>query len=194
MDFATLKTRLQAQIGRAPSDLCYEMTTADINDGLKLASMQATVSFDVVEAYTLPDDFLEVVSAYYEEGGYRHELKAAEPATFDAQWENGGTPRVYSISDTEMRINGSRSGTINLRYQQKIADLSADTDTNPILENHPAVYVYGVLAHHAALIRNTEALTVHFPAFERAIGQAKLRDRSRRTGGLISPPIPRMTP
>lgn len=195
MDFATLKSRLLAEIGRAPADLCYELVTAEINEGLRIADMQTTVTFTVTDSYTLPTDFLEAVSVYSVESGDRRDIMAVEPATFDAQWRVSAYPHMYSISDGEMRINGTEGGgDITLRYYQEQADLSADADTNAILTKHPSIYVYGVLAHHAALKRDQTALTVHFQAYERAMSKVRQADIARRTGGLVSSPRKRTAP
>lgn len=196
MDFGTLKSRLLAQIGRAPSDLCYELVTAEVNETVRLAAMQATTSFSPVESYTLPTDFIEAVSVYWEIGsGSRRSLQAREPSAFDAGYSVSSQPSFYSVSDGVMRLNGATGGgTVHLRYYQSQADLSADSDTNPVLSAHPAIYVYGVLAHHAALISDQSALAVHFPAYERAVKMAQQADRARRQGGDIAPPTMRTTP
>jgi len=195
VNFGSLKARLLAQIGRAPSDLCYELVTAEINEGLRVPQMQAVVTFAPVGEYTLPSDFLEAVSVYHEVSGGRLALEAQEPTTFDASWVAASWPQFYSISDGVMRVYGTEGGgTISLRYYQRQADMVADSDSNAILEDHPSVYVYGVLAHHAALVRDAEALQVHFPAYERAVAKAQPAGIARRNGGNMAGPTPRVAP
>ena len=195
MDFGTLKSRLLAQIGRAPSDICYELVTAEVNEALRLATMQAEINFSPVAEYTVGTGFLEGGGVSSGGGGYRCALGAQEPAAFDASWTVSGYPRRFSISDGVMRINGvTGGGTIYLRYYQRQADLSADGDTNEILTKHPSIYTYGVLAHHAALTQNPQALSVHFPAYERAVAMAKRADIKRRMGGNLAGPQLRATP
>lgn len=195
MNFGTLKSRILDAIGRDPADICYELVTAEINEHVRIASMQTEVSFAPVAKHTLPADFLEAVSAYHDEGDYRRPMEALEPAAYDASWITQSYPNRYSVSDGIMRINGTEGGgTVNLRYYQKQADLTADADTNSILTNHPAIYLYGVFAHHAAIIRDNTALSVHFPAYERAVSNARKADIARRTGGNVSGPRPRVAP
>lgn len=195
MNFGTLKSRLLAQIGRAPSDLCYELVTAEINEGVRIAAMQTEITFDAAETYTLPTDYLEAVSVHLTVGGSRYSLEAVEPATLDDVFYSGNTPTMFSVSNGVMRFNGaSGGGTVSLRYYQKQADLASDSDENAVLTAHPAIYVYGVLAHHAALIRDTEALSVQFPAYERAVQKARVADNSKRVGGILSGPRVRSAP
>ena len=195
MDFATLKSRLLAQIGRAPSDLCYELVTAEINEKLRLLDMATEVTFPLAETYTLPSDFLEVESAHNLINDQFYPIEAMGASSYVAARRNVTFPYFYRIVGGTMEINGATGGgTVYLRYYQRQADLSADADTNEVLTNHPAVYVYGVLAHHAALIRDTTALQVHFPAYERAVQQVIAHDNSARMGGNIAGPRPRTAP
>lgn len=195
MDFATLKSRLLSQIGRAPSDLCYELVTAEINESVRLSSMQAVTTFGATEAQDLPADYLEAVSVYVDYGGDRMALSALEPTQLDVHYRNGSAPQFYAVSDGVMRFSGGGgSGTISLRYYQSQADLALDEDTNSILTDHPSIYTYGVLAHHAALTKDPEALSVWFPAYERAMGKARSADNAKRMGGLLSGPMRRVAP
>lgn len=195
MDFGTLKSRILGIIGRAPNDLCYELTTADINQRLRLSVMEATTTLVEAASVTLPDDFASVLSVYRDTDP-RVALSAATPHTIDRTHVTSGTPTAFAIVDDagtkKMILNPAPNGSENLelRYFAKLADLSADSDTNDILANYPSVYVYGVLAHHSALIRDMQAANGYAAAFTDALAAARASDvKDRHSGSTIKPRV-----
>jgi len=192
MDFGTLKTRISGLIGRAPADICYELATADINQELKTLGMETTATLTEAASIALPSGFREVVSVYRGTDP-RTALTPTDTATLNRGLTSGSVPTRYAIVDGAMLLgpipNGSEA--IELRYYADLADLSADTDTNEILTRYPSVYVYGVLAHHAAGIKDETGLPMWFAAYEKAKNQARKDDRARRMGGLPATPVAR---
>lgn len=184
MDFGTLKTRIEALIGRAPADVCYELTTADINQEMRLRVMEATTTIAEAETISLPSDFLELVSVYRDVDP-RTTLRVTTPQNLHKGHQTSGTPGQYAIEDGLIRFSPAPSASENvvIRYYAKLADLSADSDTNDVLDKYPSIYVYGVLAHHAALIRDNEAAATWYAAYEKAKKQARNDDRAYRYGG-----------
>ena len=61
--------------------------------------------------------------------------------------------------------------------------LVADEDTNTILDNYPDLYVYGVLTHHAGLIRDLQAAQAWAQGYEAAIRDAMSNDAVVRMSG-----------
>ncbi len=179
MDFSTLKARLLAVIGRAPVDVCYELVTADINQGMRLRVMETETTLTGALEITLPADFLGAVSVY-EDVTPRRALKQTEPQALQTLYLDGsGRPTHYAIVDGKMLLNQvDGANNIILRYHAKLADLSADSDTNDVLTNYPSIYVYGALAHHAAL-RGDDAVATWFPAYEKAKKQARADDNKK---------------
>lgn len=168
MTFAELKADLLASIGRAPSALAYKMTTSDINSTLRIVEMHKSAA--LTTDLTLPTDYLEAVSVY----GVRELVQS--PMTTLGDGVKAGEYAVF---------NGALVAElpVTLKYFAAFDDLSADADTNAVLSTYPDIYVYGVLAHHAALLRDPEALAVHFPAFERAMKKAQRADNMKHNGG-----------
>jgi hypothetical protein len=182
MNFGDLKTRLLNLIGRAPADVCYELVTADINQKLRVTDMEATATLVEAAEITLPTDFLEVIDIYRDTDP-RTTLRSLSPQSLNVSYESSGAPMFYTITDGSMRLTPSPDGTenIQLRYYAKLADLSEDSDTNDILTNYPAVYTYGALAHHGALIRDNNAIN-WYQAYDQAMRQAKTADQNKRYG------------
>lgn len=194
MNFGVLKSRILALIGRAPADICYELVTADINREMRLHVMESSTTLVESTTVSLPADFLEVVSLYRDTNP-RTTLKPLPPQTLHRVFQPSGIPSFYSIEDGQLRLSPAPNGTENLilRYFAKLADLSADSDENDVLTTYPAIYVYGVLAHHAALIRDTQAAVMWLANYEKAKKQARADDEKYRYGGAPVVPIPRAT-
>jgi len=188
MDFGTLKTRIEAIIGRAPADVCYELVTADINHELRLSCMEKTTTLTEAASIALPADFLQVVTVYRDTDP-RHALAPTSAQNIHRTYMQSGIPAEYAIVDDSgtkaMLLNPTPSGSesIELRYYAKFEDLSADGDTNDILTNYPGVYVYGALTHHAMLIRDMNALDGWSRAYGKEMGRAKQDDISNKYGG-----------
>ena len=191
MDFATLKSRLLALIGRAPADVCYELVTADINRSLRLQCMAATDTLTEAASIALPADFLAVIDIYRATDP-RVALQPTTPQAIHSQYVSSGTPRFYAIVDGTLLLSPSPDGSedIELRYYAKLADLSADGDTNDVLTNFPAIYIYGALTHHAQLIRDPDAAGQWRQSYSEAIRQARGSDANDRVSG--APLIPRV--
>lgn len=174
MDFQTLKSRLQAQIGRAPSDLCYELVTADINQSLRLHHMLAEV--DLAAPYMLPEDFLEAQNVLV---GDSVLLPAAEAVIGRA---NNQRAAEFTVTDNNLVLDVDET-EVKLKYYARLPDLAGEGDTNTILTKVPSIYVYGVLAHHAALIRDPDALSIHMAAYERFMAATQREDNRKRMSG-----------
>lgn len=193
MNFGTLKTRIQSLIGRAPNEVCYELVTADINQELRLHVMESTITLVEAASVALPSDFLEVVSLYRDTDP-RTTLNLVTPQQLQRLHSGSSAlPAHYAIVDGAILLQPTPSGSENLklRYYQKLSDLAADSDENDVLTTYPSVYVYGALTHHAALIRDTEALGAWAQAYDMAKRQARRDDKKYRFGGATPVVTPR---
>lgn len=190
MNFGQLKAHLLSLIGRAPSDVCYELVTADINAALRIAVMESTATLVESASITLPANFLGVVGLYRD----TTPRTALAPTTVQALnnvHSTSGIPRQYAIVNGSLLLNPEPDGSENLilRYYAKQADLSADSDTTPVLTKHPAIYVYGTLAHHSVLTRNMEAASIWKAEFVQAMKGARAADSNDRYSGAPLEPV-----
>jgi len=196
MTFATLKSRVAAILGRSPNDVVYEMVTADINTELRLKTMESTTT--LVEAtgnIALPADFLEVVDIYRDVDP-RTSLRPATTQSINRTSVSSGTPSVYAIVDGFLILNPQPNASVNmpLRYIASLADLSADSDTNDVMTTYPSIYVYGAMAHHAALVGD-ERIALWKGAYESAKVAAQTASiKSRASGGAMVPVAGHATP
>lgn len=194
MDFATLKADILSLIGRAPADVCYRLTTADINAVLRVSAMEGTATLTEAAEITLPTDFLGVIDVY-RDADPRVALSPTTLQALNSVYMTSGMPREYAISNGKMLLNPSPDGTtdIKMRYYAKLADMLADDDTNGVLTDYPGIYVYGVLRHHSALIRDAEALAAWQPQFVSAMKAAQVDDNNKRYMGVSLTPKARAT-
>lgn len=195
MNFGELKANLLSLIGRAPSDLCYTLVTADINAALRIAAMESTATLVEAASVALPADFLAVVSVY-RDTATRTPLRPTTAQSINNVHQTSGTPSQYAIVDGAMLLNPEPDGTENLvlRYYAKQADLVADSDTTAVLTKHPAIYIYGALSHHAALIRNMEAAAIWQGQYVQAVKGARASDSADRYSGAPMEPSVRVAP
>ena len=192
MDFATLKSRILAVIGRAPADICYELTTADINRDLRLRTMETTATSAEAASITLPTDFAEVIDVY-RDSSPRTILRPTSTLSLSADYPlSTGVPSEYAISGTTLLLSPSPSGTTNIkiRYYAKLTDLSADSDTNTVLTRFPDVYLYGSLSHHSVLIRDEKAAMMWTAKYQEAVRKANASDASSRYAAGFKVAVP----
>lgn len=195
MNYADLQARLLAAIGRAPAAICYEMVTADINSTLRIREMETTATKVEAASVTLPTDFLEMISVYRDTDP-RVPLRPTTTTGINTVYSTSGVPTTYAIVAGALLLNPSPDGSENLelRYYARVADLADDADTNDILANYPAIYIYGVLAHHAALIRDMDAAVAYKAAYEEQKRLARAADANARHSGAPLVPTVRATP
>lgn len=194
MNFGQLKANILELIGRAPASVCYELVTADINQEMRLRIMEASTTVTESAEVLLPDDFLEIVSIYRDVNP-RTILKPITPQQLHDVFQSSGTPAFYAIEDEQIRLAPSPNGSesIVIRYYAEVDSLTLDADKNVVLTKYPSIYVYGVLAHHAALIRDQQSAAMWLAAYEKAKKQARADDQKYRYGGAPIVPTARAT-
>lgn len=194
MNFGQLKSNILELIGRAPASVCYELVTADVNQEMRLHVMECSTTVTESAEVLLPDDFLEILSIYRNVNP-RTILKPITPQQLHDVFQSSGTPAFYAIEDEQIRLAPSPNGSEDLviRYYAKVDDLTVDADKNVVLTKYPSIYVYGVLAHHAALIRDQQSAAMWLAAYEKAKKQARADDQKYRYGGAPIVPTARAT-
>ena len=184
MNFGELKAALLAEIGRAPSDLVYQLVTSDINRALRVSEMVQSTTLTEAASITLPTGFLGVVDVYLDTDP-RVALTPTTKTALNRSHRTGQTACEYAIEDGVMYLNPSpqTTETINLTYYSRVANLSADSDTNDILTNYPSIYVYGALTHHAALKQDAQKAALWKVGYDNAINGATKSDLMTKYAG-----------
>lgn len=174
-NYGTLKSSILATIGRAPAEEVYQFVTAELNRDLRVREMTATTTVTAAASVTLPSDALAIVSVYRDDDprGY---LTSVDSNAINRAYQSSGYPTKYAFVDeagtpTLLLDSPGQGGNLVVRYFQELAEFSADSDTNDVLSEHPSIYYYGALAHHAVGIgdpRGQTWATAYATALERA--------------------------
>ena len=161
--YAELKTGIANWLNRTDltdeiADDFIKLTEADYNAKLRIRQMEQidTVTIDS-ETVAVPTGFISVRSFYILLSSVKYPLEYITPHNlFEIRGgSRSGRPRSYTIeadNETEQFRFGPNPDTTYtgyLSYYKNIAALSDSNTTNPILDRHPGIYLYGSLFHSA---------------------------------------------
>lgn len=193
--YTELKTTIANWLNR--SDLTSEisddfivLTEADLNAKLRIRQMhaQTTITIDA-ETETVPTGFLQVRDFYILSNGAKFPMTFISPAQMDAVKASSttGVPSSYTILGSTFRFaprpDSTYSGVLN--YYKKFDALTATNQTNYILTDHPAVYLYGSLFHAANFLGGFDANQVQqwSQMYQTALERIELNDREDAYSG-----------
>ena len=140
------------------ADDFIKLTEADFNAKLRIRQMEQidTVTINA-ETVSVPTGFIAVRSFYILLSSTKYPLEYITPSNmFEIRGgSRSGRPRSYTIeadNETEQFRFGPSpdvSYTGYLSYYKNIEALSSSNASNPILDKHPGIYLYGSLYHSA---------------------------------------------
>lgn len=190
MNFGTLKSDVQSAMGRTDiPDYVYTLTTSGLNRDLRVLEMQCvTTLYADGETIDLPSNFLEVESAYIDAGGYRNPVLPLSERSQAVHHDSAGRPYYYSIHKDTMTLMPvpDSSYEMELRYYERLEDLSTDADTNDVMDAYPGLYLYGALTHAAVWAKDTESAQVYNSAYITELEKLEKQDIQRRYAGPIA--------
>lgn len=189
MNYGELQANVESAMGRSdiPSYV-YTLTTAGLNadPDLRLLEMQSETTLTAsAESVSLPADFLSVESVYIDAGGARRRLIAETETAQAVHHDSSGQPYYFSVHNGELTLMPVPDAeyTITLRYYARLADLSADSDTNDVLTNYPQLYMYQAMIHAAMWAQDDEGVVRYSGAYTSAKTLAIKNDIKRRFAG-----------
>ena len=193
--YTTLKASIANWLNR--SDLTTEiqddfikLTEADLNSKLRVRSMIAQVNITVnAETADLPTDFLQIRNFYILSGQTKTPLVYTTPSSMDTTsgTSTTGKPTSFTILGDTLRFSPKPDATYTavMNYFKKFPALSSTVSTNFILENHPAIYLYGSLFHAANFLGgiNPQQIQTWQQMFATALERLELNDREDEYNG-----------
>ncbi len=193
--YTTLKASIANWLNR--SDLTTEiqddfikLTEADLNSKLRVRSMIAQVNITVnAETAALPTDFLQIRNFYILSGQTKTPLVYTTPSSMDTTsgTSTTGLPTTFTILGDTLRFSPKPDATYTavMNYFKKFPALSSTVSTNFILENHPAIYLYGSLFHAANFLGgiNPQQIQTWQQMFATALERLELNDREDEYNG-----------
>lgn len=152
-----------------------------------------TLAYSGTDEATLPTDYLEARTLIWQSDP-RKRLEYMTPTQFEAAYPTDtlGTPANYTIFGSTIQVGPFPNSTVGatLRYLQKLTGLSADSDTNWLLTNHPDVYLYGSALASAPHLGEDNRIQMWLGLFDRAAGEIKREDfRARFSGAPLRPAL-----
>jgi len=159
---------------------------AEANRVLRAVNMETKTLWVIDdETFALPSDFRRLRKMHIEGEPDRPLTEispVAAPMIYDG---SAGTPRSYWIEGRVLTLAPppANETTFRVTYYAKITPLTPDTPINWLLEEHPDVYVWGVLREAAAFIRDPEAIGFADQRFNTALAQLQQESRNDRFGG-----------
>lgn len=157
----------------------------------RLMEATTTLAYSSTDEATLPTDFLEARTVVWLSNP-RVRLEYMTPTQFEDAYttDTAATPINYTIYGTTLKIGPFPNSTVgvSLLYYQKLTELSADGDTNWLLDNHPDVYLYGSAIASAPYLGDDQRLQTWIGLYDRAAGRVAGDDARARWNG--APRVP----
>tara|TARA_Y100000361_G_scaffold66225_1_gene58185 strand:+ start:864 stop:1538 length:675 start_codon:yes stop_codon:yes gene_type:complete len=194
-NYTTLKASIANWLNR--SDLSDEiaddfivLTEADFNSKLRVRKMIASADVTInAETAALPTGFLQVRDFYILSGSTKYPLRYMTPSQMDQVkgTSTTGIPQAYTILGDNFRFMPRPDSTYTgkLNFYKKFDALSGSNATNFILENHPAIYLYGSLFHAANFLGgyNPQQVQTWQQMYATAMERLELNDREDQFSG-----------
>lgn len=141
------------------------LAEASFNRKLKSRFMDTTTTLTTdADGYaTLPTDFLRANSLNTVNGSISQPLGVIAQGSIAALFpiNTGGIATNVAVYGDEIRIQTSALSSVVLNYAARFVGLTALTSTNFIIRLHPDLYLFAVMAHAAAWLKDwQEASTV----------------------------------
>ena len=160
---------------------CVTLAETDIRKDVRCQAMESLASGTMTgETLAFPTRFLEARRLTL--AGSNQEY--AVPALYQQYDDNGSVQPVYTIIGQNFYVlNAANGDAYSLLYWASFAALSADSDTNWILTNEPAIYLFAALKWAAIYIENNAAAMKYEAQYQGAVGRLMMREKQASVSG-----------
>lgn len=137
------------------------------------------------EFYMLPTDFRKLRRIHIE-GTPDRPLVEMSPVAVPGEFNGStGTPRAYFIQGRTIGFAPPPAAdtTFRVSYFRRIPPLSAAEPYNWLLQEHPDIYLWGVLHQAATYVRDPDAIDTCKGYLDEAISELQRESRLDRWGG-----------
>lgn len=194
-DYADLALSVSAYTGRDDvSHLMAQFTSLaelKLNRRLRMREMmnETPIATDTAGEATLPTNYLEMRLVVNEQG------RELQPTSLDALQQlyanRGGSPCLYAISGTLMKVRPVEAATYDIIYYKRIPELSI-AGTNWLLSRAPDVYLYALAAEVSAWEGSPDKVAAANSLLDQSLAEMIVEDgRSKFANGVIKSSGPR---
>lgn len=193
-NYSELKAAIYAWLLKDTSDVFF--TSSRVDDIIFLAEAEMSRRLRIRElkdqelytttagdnTLTLPSNFREAVSVYFNDGTVPSEIRYASPAFFTREnlYATSGRPSYFYIDDVNLVLgaNPASSYNIALDYYKNVPNLTVSNTTNAVLTAYPEFYLYMCLKHAYIASQDIEKEAQFEARIEKLIGEINKSDSS----------------
>lgn len=138
------------------------------------------------ETVAVPSMWQETKSIYLTSTSPRYQMHYVSPqrlieANVNA---NTGIPRWYSVVGANFHFGPIPDATYTAThvYYAAVAQMSADSDHNWILDSHPDLYLYGALLESSPFIQDDPRISLWQTLYDRGISEVQRQSQMAESG------------
>lgn len=159
-------------------DMPFETQPVRVRDMETVADVTVTAGTGA-----LPSLFLEFKRLYWSHNP-TYRLEYVAPRQFyDLENNASGLPWKYTIEGASVLTKPPSDGVLKSTYWQRYAALTADADTNWILQNAPVIYLQASLIEAWGYIRNADAQQAALASYKAAADAMTNQAKRARSSG-----------
>lgn len=156
---------------------------------LRIRAMETLADVTIsAQTTALPSNYLASKRFYLDVDPHR-QLEFIPPVDFwrRAETNHTGQPRYFTIEGENFIVAPSPDTTYTGKqlYYKKFTGLSADSDTNTLLTQHPGAYLFGALYEASCYVQDIEAAQGYLQRFSSVINGLNAADSSDRHSGAV---------
>ena len=162
-----------------------ELAENRINNELDVPAIETTATLTIDDQrVSLPTGFLEQRNHYIDVADPIQRVQYSPPERFRDydQGKAAGFPSFYTIEGNDLVFSPTPDSSYTGQWLilSRLARLSADTDTNEILQNHTGLYLYGALIEGSGFLGNDPRALTWSAYYENAMDLAQAQGRRAR--------------
>ena len=192
MNYGDIKTAVTNISVR--NDLASYMSTftkqaeADIRSDVRIPDMEATATLSLTSrTVALPSGCLGVRRIVIDRTTTPWDLDYLPPNRLysaAAYHETGGDPFAYTIEGNNLVFAPAPADNPDalVHYYKAFDAFSSDADTNALSQNHPNIYIYGMLKYVGVFLHDMEKAGMWGGIYREAVGKANAEGMRRRRG------------
>ena len=170
---------------------------SDIARDVRCAVQETTTTLNFTgRSVDLPADFLEVRNPFIDDNVRKFEYQTPQAIREGSQWNNGRVGAFYTLEGGGKDVSGTGDDRVavviaspasvsspldvDVNYFRRFPALTADPDTNWLLQNHYDVYLYATLRASAEYIQEDVLEDRYQAKYDRAVEKLQKHENRKR--------------